>query len=111
MSNKIEFFNVLKMVKETFTEELAKYPAKSYKKDIIIDTDHCFRVIIEWEKCIGELVVEEPEFAPYRYVNFNILSSTTDEITAIFSWSDSRNDSLKIIKDKIKEGLLIGYKY
>ncbi|MBP3800966.1 MAG: hypothetical protein J6I85_02890 [Clostridia bacterium] len=111
MSNKIEFLNVLKTVKETFTEELAKYPAKAYNKDIIIDTDHCFRVIIEWEKCIGELVVEKPEFAPYRYVSFSVLSSVTDEITSIFSWLDSINDSLEMIKDKIREGLLIGYTY
>ncbi|MBR0490521.1 MAG: hypothetical protein IJJ82_00545 [Clostridia bacterium] len=111
MSCEIDFLYVLKTVKEIFEEELSKYPAKSYNKDIIIDNDHCFRVVIEWKKCMGELIVEEPGFAPYRYVNFNILSWTTDEIKAIFSWSDSINDSLKIIKDKIKEGLLIGYKY
>ena len=111
MSNNIDLCNVLKDAKEALFEELSKYPIESYNQDIVINNDCCFRTINEWEKCMGELIVEEPGFAPYRYVNFNILSCTTDEIKAIFSWSDSRNDSLKIIKDKIKEGLLIGYKY
>ena len=52
-------------------------------------------------------MVEEPEFAPYRYVSFSVLSNVTDEITSIFSWYDS----LEMIKDKIREGLLIGYTY
>lgn len=46
-----------------------------------------------------------------RDVSFNILSSITEEIAPIFYWCDSENDSLETIIDKIKEGLLIAFKY
>lgn len=111
MSNNIELYNVLKNARETLFEELSKYPIESYHQDIVINNDYCFRTIIEWKKCMGELIIEEAEFAPYRYVSFNILSSITEEIMPIFYWYDSENDSLETIIDKIKEGLFIAFKY
>ncbi|MBR1675053.1 MAG: hypothetical protein IJ703_08855 [Eubacterium sp.] len=111
MSNSIDLYNVLKSAKEALFEELSKYPIESYKQDIVIDNDCCFRTIIEWEKCMGELIIEEAEFAPYRYISFNILSSIIDEITPIFYWYDSENDSLETIINRIKEGVLIAFKY
>lgn len=90
---------------------MSYYPVISYNKDIIIDNEKCFRVIIEWERCMGELIIEKPEFAPYRYANFNILSSVTDEITSVYRWCDSMNDSLEVIKNKIREGIITGFKY
>ena len=111
MSNNIDLNIVLKSVRFTLTEELSKYPIESYKQDIIINDNNCFRTIIEWEKCMGELLVEKAEFAPYRYVIFNIFSIITEEITPVFCWYDSENDSLETIIKKIKEGLLMGFKY
>ena len=60
---------------------------------------------------MGELIIEEAEFAPYRYISFNILSSIIDEITPIFYWYDSENDSLETIINRIKEGVLSAFKY
>lgn len=111
MNSNIDLCNVLKNARETLFEELLKYPIESYNQDILINNDYCFRTIIEWKKCMGELIIEEAEFAPYRYVCFNVLSSITEEITPIFYWHDSENDSLETITDKIKEGLLIAFKY
>lgn len=111
MSNSIDFYNVLKNVKEALFEELSKYSNESYNQDIVIDNDFCFRTIIEWEKCMGELIIEEAEFAPYRYVSFNVLSSITEGITPIFYWNDSEDDSLETIINRLKEGLLIAFKY
>lgn len=97
MNYEVNFHNVLQIARETLLDELLKYSVESYNKDVIIDNDNCFRAIIEWERCIGELIIEESEYVPYRYVSFNILSSVTEEIISIFCWYDSVNDSLEII--------------
>ena len=107
----IDFYNVLKSAKRTLFEELFKHSSESYTQDIIIDNDFCFRTIIEWKKCMGELIIEKAEFAPYRYVSFNVLSSVTEENTSIFYWNDSENDSLETIITRIKEGLSIAFEF
>ena len=111
MSNNIVFSDILKSARETLFEELSRYPIQCYNQDRVINNDCCFRAIIEFEKCIGELIVEEADFAPYRFVSFNILSSIAEDITQIFCWYDSEDDSIETITQKIREGLLIAFNY
>ena len=111
MRSDVELIEVLKISKETLNNELSKYSTILFKIDIITDDEKCYRVIIEWERCIGEMVVEEPHFAPYRFICFNILSSITEDITSIYCWYDSKGDSFDVIKEKIKEGISIAFEY
>lgn len=111
MNEDVDFCSVLRLTKETLMCELLKYSDVIYNKEIIIDNRECFRINIEWERCIGELIVEKQEFAPYRYVSFNILSSITDKLLSIFWWHDTANDSLEIVKEKIIEGVRIASEY
>ena len=111
MNNEIDFYTVLQNVKKSFLEELQKYPSKSYKKEILIDNNKCYRAIFELENCMGELIVDIPEYAPYRYVNLNVLSTYANEISTIFCWYDSKSDSLESITNKIKEGLEKAFQY
>ena len=105
MNNEVDFYTVLQSVKKSFLRELQKYPSKSYNKETLIDSKKCYRAIIELENCMGELIVDVPEYAPYRYVNFNILSTIAHEKSTVFCWYDSKSNSLENITNKIKEGL------
>lgn len=110
MDDNIFFQEVIKIVKETLSKELA-FHSEYYNKDVILDTDKCYRVIIEWKKCMGEIVIEQPEFAPYRYVSFKIVSCIDTDSLSLFCWYDSSDDSLDSIRAKIDEGLKIGFNY
>ncbi len=111
MSHNDRFDIILNSAKNALLEELSRFSNESYKQEIIFNDETCFRTIIEWENCIGELIVEEAEFAPYRNISFIILSSVTKDIIPIFCWYDSEKDSLETIIEKIKEGLLIAFGY
>ena len=47
MNNENDFYTVLQSVKKSFLEELQKYPSKSYKKEILIDNNKCYRAILK----------------------------------------------------------------
>ena len=79
--------------------------------DILIDDTNCFRAIIDWERCIGEIIVDNPDFAPYRFISFNILASDSEESKSIYYWLDKDGDSIDYIRTKICEGLKIADKY
>ena len=96
----MDFQSVLKTAKSTFFSETQKYQ-NACQKEVLIDNEECFRAIVEWKKCTGELLVERSDFTPYRYVSFNILSIEKDE--SVFCYYDSE-ESLEEIADKIKEG-------
>lgn len=88
-----------------------KYVEYNGKVDVLIDDINCFRAIIEWEKCIGEIIVDYPDFAPYRFISFNILASDSEEAKSIYYWLDKDGDSLDFIRAKICEGLEVAEKY
>lgn len=96
----MDFQSVLRTAKSTFLSETQKYQSVC-QKEVLIDNEECFRAIVEWEKCTGELLVERSDFAPFRYVSFNILSNKKDE--SVFYYYDSE-ESLEEIANKIKEG-------
>ncbi len=106
-----DFRDVLQISKVTLEACLLEYPIHSYNKDVLVDTDNCYRVIVEWKNCLGEMLVEQANYAPYRYLTFNILPTDIDEVIPIFAWNDSDTDSLESIKDKIKEGVCCAFDY
>ena len=82
-----------------------------YNIDVILDTEKCYRAIIEWTRCMGEIIIEQPVFAPYRYVSFTIQSFVDTDNQSLFCWLDSSDDSLDTIRTKIIEGINIGFNY
>ena len=79
--------------------------------DIVYDTTECFQVNFTWNHCLGELIVNQPDYAPYRFVTFHILSSDTECPNDVYFFNDSEEDSLEIILEKIKDGILKGKMY
>ncbi|MDC7279934.1 hypothetical protein NXH64_10535 [Butyrivibrio fibrisolvens] len=79
--------------------------------EVIVDNPTCYRIFLDYEKCIGEIIIEQSTFAPYRYISFNVLPSDTEDIAPIFYWNDAAGDSLEYIREKIEEGILLASNY
>ncbi|MBP5696426.1 MAG: hypothetical protein J6X11_07255 [Treponema sp.] len=105
------FTDIILLAKNTVNKELKLYPDKCYKVEVIVDNEACYRAIIEWERCMGELLVERPDFAPYRYVSLNVSAIDSDGTSPVYCWYDSEGDSLEVIEEKIIEGIEAGFNY
>ncbi len=103
--------DIILLAKTTINNELQRYSDKFYDIEVLIDNETSYRIIIKWKKCMGELLIDRPEFAPYRYVSFNILSTDTVGISSVYCWYDSEGDPLEIIEQKIIEGIGTGFNY
>ena len=68
-------------------------------------------VSVEFNNCMGEILVTQPYFAPYRFVKIEILSSDCIEDAHIFRWYDSENDSVDEVLFQICKCLDIAKNY
>ncbi len=111
MNNKKEFYAILEQVRSLVNEiDMEKlYP--NCNIDVLINETNFYRVIIEFSNCIGEIIVNQPDFAPYRYVKFEIISSITPEYAQVFVWYDNETNTVEEILTNIQNGLKIGYIY
>lgn len=95
----MRFCDVLQSVQQWFD-------TAAYRRGIHADVLRCdeggFRVIFESADKMGELVVAQPDFAPYRFVSFQVLS--TDE-TPVFCYYDSESSTIREILDNLDAGL------
>ncbi len=81
------------------------------KVDVLKKDINCYRAIIDFKNSMGEVIVHQPDFAPYRFVRIEILSSLTDEFDQIYVWGDKDGDDIQTIISHIKQGISAGNKY
>lgn len=111
MASDVFFKDVLLLAKNTVNKEFNLYPGKFYNVEVIVDDEACYRAIIEWERCMGELLVERPDFAPYRYLSLQVVATDTADFSFVYCWYDSEGDSLEVIEEKIIKGIEAGFNY
>lgn len=70
--------------------------------DVVRSDDGGFRVFFESADKMGELIVAQPDFAPFRFVSFQILR--TDEVP-VFCYYDSDGSSVSEILAQLDVGL------
>lgn len=72
------------------------------RADVVRSDEGGFRVFFESADKIGELMVARADFAPYRFVSFQILC--TDE-TPVFCYYDSEASTISQILAQLDAGL------
>ncbi len=108
MCEQVTLTDAIKAVKETVNNELLSY-TKKHSKEVVVDSDECYRVVIDYENHLCGILVECPIYAPYRFVNIEVLSVASSLDTPIFFWCDSSGDSLDKIIEQVKHGIAVTF--
>ena len=76
------------------------------KVDIEKDEIDCFHVFIETINAISELIVSKPDFAPYRWVSFQVMDvrRSVDSLPE-FSYYDKPSDTVEEIINQLNAGI------
>ncbi len=111
MSIQDEFSLILRAVALLISNIIKEDTYRRCKFNILKNDSTGYRVIVEFDNCMGEIIVAKPCFAPYRYVSLEILSSISDEFKRVFVWYDCDFDSIEDILFHIREGLEVASKY
>jgi len=80
------------------------------KINILIDKKFVYRVILEGNGGMAQILVEKNEFAPYRYVSFEGAIMENDD-QKFYIWNDSDGDSSVDILKQLDKGLELVLKF
>lgn len=76
------------------------------KTEILEHSDIIYRVIFETEHSLAELIVDNPCFAPYRFVSFLVYSAKDlSESEPIFSYYDNKKSTIEKIIAQLNNGI------
>ena len=70
---------------------------------VMADSESAYWAVADFDYCMGEIVVDQPVWAPYRFVKMEILP--LDEELPVFVWYDSADDDAAAVRQQITEGL------
>lgn len=78
---------------------------KNISISILRDEETGLVVSFENEEVMAELVVEQPDFSPYRFVSFEVAAIEEDRAKIVYSWYDNDNTSQEEIGDSLQRGI------
>ena len=78
---------------------------KDISISILRDDKSGFVVNFETDEVIAELIVEQPDFAPYRFVSFEVAAIEENRAKIVYSWYDNDNTFQQEIDDALKKGV------
>ena len=103
--DEVAFSTVLGAVKAA----VAAWPNSDDQIRVITDSESAYWTIIELDHCMGEIVVNESTWAPYRFVKMEILP--LDDGPPVFVWCDGAGDDAATIGRQITAGLQAAMEY
>ena len=104
----LSFSQLIEVVKQTLLQLSYEY---NFNFDTVRDNLSCYRVVINFNNCMGEILINNEEFVPYRYVQVEILSFDSKSFHQVYYWGDSQDDDLQSIIYHIKEGVQTGIQF
>lgn len=83
---------------EIFTEERIDVEEVNNNSD-------SYSVVFDLDNCMAEIDVNQPDFAPYRYVAFEVVAIVDDTSQLIYSWYDDDSTGIEEILFQLNKGI------
>lgn len=90
MSKVPETFQEVKTLVLKWLEKKQAYLTESdITTTILRDEINGLVVSLENTECMAEIVVEHPDFAPYRFISFEVAAIEENQAKIVYSWYDT----------------------
>lgn len=103
------------IVKESVTQWLKdnkeKFKNKHIEIEIVDNTKEQLYIILNFGECMAAIVVAESDFAPYRFISFEVAAIENGIPIMLYSWYDKEGDRIEEITKNLDKGIGIALEY
>lgn len=104
-------FEGIKESVRKWVNELGKEYCAQLSVELISDTPEIYSVVFDTKNCMAQVIVHEPQFAPYRNVFFQVFSIAGKSDQPVFTWFDCNEDGIKSIIKNLQLGIEFALNY
>ena len=98
---------VKKVTKEWLSENIDILKEENISLEVLIDNENCLRILLETTDKMGEILVEEPSFAPYKNFKFEIAQIIDNRAQIVNAWYDNENTNIEDYKVILDTGMVL----
>ena len=109
--NAPSFVEARKTVAKWLNSDLDRFKNNNISVEILKDNKHCLRVELNFGEVLAEIIVEEPGFAPYRFVSFQAGDIINGVPEMVHFWYDEENTTNEEIIENLNKAVDIVLAY
>ena len=93
------------IVREWLLENSDGLDAYGVQMEMVADNEDYLRIILETEDRMGEIVVEDASFAPYRFFKIEVAQIVDDRAEIVMAWYDKEDTDDDAYREALKNGV------
>ena len=93
------------IVREWLLEHSDVLVAQGVQTEMVADNEDYLRIILETEDRIGEIIVEDANFAPYRSFKIEVAQLVDDRAEIVMAWYDEDGTGDDAYREALKNGV------
>ncbi|MGG5342852.1 hypothetical protein [Enterococcus sp. AZ192] len=106
MDDKQKLYQSVKLfIAKWIDENKENIEQKNISISVIRDEETGLVVSFENDEVMAELVVEQPDFAPYRFVSFEVAAIEDGRAKIVYSWYDNDTTTKQEIDNALINGI------
>lgn len=104
MNKNLSVEKIINYVKK-WIEEIEKEYFNVIKVEIINKEYNYFRAIFTLENCMAQIIINEPDFAPYENIMFEAATIENNNYNNIYTWHNCNDENMADIINKLNDGI------
>lgn len=105
------FVKVKEVVTQWIKDNEEKFKSKNIVIEIVENNKERLYVILNFGEYMAAIVVAEPDFAPYRFVSFEVAAMENGISTVPYSWYDEEGNTIEEIVKNLDKAIDIALEY
>jgi len=101
------FVEVREAISQWITSNNERLRNNNISLEILKDDKDCLRVELNFGKLLAEILVAEPDFAPYRYVSFQAVGVVNGVPNFVHFWYDEDGMGIKEVIKNLDKAVTI----
>ena len=93
------------IVREWLLEHSDVLVAQGVQTEMVADNEDYLRIILETEDRMGEIVVEDAGFAPYRFFKIEVAQIVDERAEIVMAWYDKDGAGDDAYREALKNGV------
>lgn len=93
------------IVREWLLEHSDVLVEQGVQTEMVADNEDYLRIILETMDRMGEIIVEDAGFAPYRFFKFEVAQIVDDRAEIVMAWYDKDTTGNDEYREALKTGL------
>jgi len=109
--NILSFIEVRETVAQWIKSNEERLKDRSIELEILIDNENCLRIELRFKWCLAGIIVEEPDWAPYRYVFFEAWGIAKKGPDFSYFWYDEEETTVEEIIENLDKAVDVVFEY